>query len=123
MPTLTPPSQPQYPWTEIAPHGSSIFRTRSLNRTPPQTSSPASAPMITEAVGPTKAQGAVIATNPANMPLHAIVISGLPNIMYHTSIAVAEPATAERFVLTATTEMRRSVAASVDPGLNPIQPK
>src|ERR1039457_4527282 len=74
-------------------------------------------------VGPTKAQGAVMATRPASMPLQAIVISGLPNFQYQKSIAVAEPAIADRFVLIATTEMRRSVAPSVEPGLKPIQTK
>jgi hypothetical protein len=79
--------------------------------------------MTTDEVGDTKAHGAVMATSPANMPLHAMVISGFPNRKYHNSIAAAEPATAERLVFTATTEMRRSVAPSVDPGLKPIQPK
>ena len=36
------------------------------------------APMITEATGLTKAQGAVIATAPARKPLQHIVGSGLP---------------------------------------------
>ncbi len=57
------------------------------------------------------------------MPLHAMVTSGLPNMKYQNSMAAAEPATAARLVFTATTEMRRSVAPSVEPGLNPIQPK
>src|SRR5262249_3374206 len=73
-------------------------------------------------VGVTNAHGAVIATRPANMPLHAIVMSGFLNIKYQTSSADAEPATAARFVLTATIEIRRSVAPSVEPGLKPIQP-
>ena len=63
-----------------------------------------------------------MATRPASMPLQAMVISGLPKGRYHNSIAAAEPATAARFVFTATTEMRRSVAPSVEPGLNPIHP-
>jgi len=78
--------------------------------------------MITADVGDTNAQGAVIATNPASIPLHAIVMSGLPNRKYQMSIAAADPATAARFVFTATTEIRRSVAPSVEPGLKPIQP-
>ena len=79
--------------------------------------------MTTAEVGDTNAHGAVIATSPANIPLHAMVISGLPNRKYHKSMAAAEPATAARLVFTATTEMRRSVAPSVEPGLKPIQPK
>jgi hypothetical protein len=51
-----------------------------------------------------------------------MVMSGLPNMKYQNNIAAADPATAARFVLIATTEMRRSVAAKVDPGLNPIHP-
>src|SRR5690349_22610840 len=104
MPTQTAPSQPQKPCTEIAPHGSSILVTRSLKSTPKQTTTPARTPMTMAEVGDTNAHGAVIATSPASMPLHAIVISGLPNIQYHTSIAVAEPLIAARLVLMATTE-------------------
>src|ERR1700688_3361361 len=98
MPTLTAPNQPQYPCTEIAPQGSSILSTRSLNSTPPHTSSPAMLPMMMADVGDTNAQGAVIATSPASIPLQAMVTSGLPNRKYHNSIAVAEPATADRLV-------------------------
>src|SRR5450755_111250 len=122
MPTHTAPSHPQNPCTEIAPQGSSILVTRSLNSTPPQTRAPASTPITIADVGDTKAQGAVIATSPASMPLQAMVTSGLPNMKYHNSMAVADPATAARLVLMATTEMRRSVAPRVEPGLNPIQP-
>src|ERR1022692_4728341 len=123
MPTQTAPNQPQKPWTEIAPQGSSILVTRSLKRTPRQTRIPASAPMITAEVGDTNAQGAVIATRPASIPLQAMVTSGLPNKKYQNKSEAAEPAMAARLVLTATTEIRRSVAPRVDPGLNPIQPK
>src|ERR1700733_3255282 len=122
MPTDIAPNQPHKPCTEIAPQGSSILATRSKNKTPRHTSIPEITPMATADVGDTNAQGAVIATSPANIPLQALVISGLPNRRYQTSIAVAAPATAARLVLTATTEIRRSVAPSVDPGLKPIQP-
>src|SRR5580658_11277235 len=122
MPTLTAPSQPQYPCTEIAPQGSSILSVRSLKSTPAQTSIPARMPITVAEVGDTNAHGAVIATRPASIPLHAMVTSGLPNFQYQNSIAVADPAIAARFVLIATTPMRRSVAPSVDPGLKPIHP-
>ena len=36
--------------------------------------------MMTAELALTKAQGAVIATRPASMPLQAIVMSGLPNM-------------------------------------------
>src|SRR6202046_4036799 len=110
MPRDTAPNQPHNPCTEMAPHGSSILATRSKKRTPPQTRAPASTPMMVAEVGDTKAHGAVIATSPASIPWQAIVISGLPKSAYHNSIATAEPATAARLVLTATTDMRRSVA-------------
>src|SRR4029079_10969370 len=122
MPTDTAPNRPQNPCTEIAPQGSSILSTRSFRRTPRQTNTPARMPMITEEFGETKAQGAVIATRPASMPLQAMVTSGLPNIQYQRNKAVADPATAARLVLIAITDMRRSLAPRVDPGLNPIQP-
>src|SRR4029077_39903 len=122
MPRLTAPNQPQYPCTEIAPHGSSTLITRSLNSTPAQTITPATRPMKTDAFAPTKAHGAVIATRPASMPLQAIDTSGLPNMKYQKVSADAAPATAARFVLIAMTEMRRSVAPRVEPGLKPIQP-
>src|ERR1051325_7008624 len=80
-------------------------------------------PMMMADVGLTNAQGAVIATSPASMPLHAMEMSGLPNLKYQNAMAAAAPAMAARFVFTATTEMRRSVAPSVEPGLKPIQPK
>ena len=64
-----------------------------------------------------------MATRPASIPLQAIVMSGFPNLSHQKNIAVAEPKMAARFVLIATTEIRRSVAPSVEPGLKPIQPK
>src|SRR5262245_7414679 len=106
----------------MAPHGSSTLRTRSLKSTPRQTMTPARRPMITDEPELTKAHGAVIATRPASIPLHAMETSGLPNNRYHTVIADAAPAHAARLVLTAMIEMRRSVAPSVEPGLKPIQP-
>src|SRR5262245_47988638 len=57
------------------------------------------------------------------MPLEALETSGFPNLRYQMTRAAADPAQAARFVLTAIAAMRRSVAASVDPGLKPIQPK
>src|SRR6202166_1498666 len=91
--------------------------------TPTHNKHPARTPMTTEEVGDTKAHGAVIATRPASIPLHAMVISGLPNHKYQTSIAVPDPATPPKFVFRQTTKMRRSVAPRVEPGLNPIHPK
>ena len=97
--------------------------TRSLKRTPRQTTTPARMPMMTAELALTKAQGAVIATRPASMPLHAMEMSGLPKRKYQNVIAATEPAHAARLVFTAITEMRGSVAPRVEPGLKPIQPK
>src|ERR1700693_3545058 len=104
----------------MAPQGSSTLITLSLKSTPTHTRTPARIPITTAEVGDTKAQGAVIATSPANIPLHAMVMSGLPKRKYQNTIADAAPATAARFVFTATTEIRRSVAPRVEPGLKPI---
>src|SRR6202165_6130779 len=106
MPTETAPSQPQYPCAEMAPQGSSTLITRSLKRTPTQTRTPAKTPMMTAPVGETNAHGAVIATSPASIPLQAMVMSGLPKSKYQSNSAAAEPATADRFVFTATRDMR-----------------
>src|SRR5260370_37095322 len=117
------PSTPQKPCTEIAPQGSSILVTLSLNRTPRQTTKPARIPMMNAEVGPTNAQGAVIATRPASIPLQAMVISGFPNFQYQNSMAVGEPEIAARLVVIAMSAMRRSGAPRVDPGLEPNQPR
>src|SRR5579872_1406283 len=98
----------------MAPQGSSMW-ILSLNSTPMQTTMPARIPMIEAEVGLTKAHGAVIATSPASIPLHAIEMSGLPNLKYQNTIADVAPKIAARFVLMAITEMRKSVAASVEP--------
>ena len=55
------------------------------------TTTPANTPITTAELGDTKAQGAVIATRPASIPLQAMVTSGLPNMKYQSSRAVAEP--------------------------------
>src|SRR5260370_29893097 len=74
----------------MAPQGSSTLITRSLKRTPTQTRIPATAPMMTEEVGDTKAQEAVIATSPASIPLQAIVISGFPNGNNHLNFDLGD---------------------------------
>src|SRR5437762_3059914 len=83
---------------------------------------PAQIPMTLAAHGATNAHGAVMATKPASIPLHDIEMSGLPYLALVHAMAVTNPKHAANNVLTATTEMRRSVAPNVEPGLNPIQP-
>ncbi len=63
------------PWTEMAPTGSSTPMLSKKN-TLYTTNTPATKPMIAAPIGLTKAQGAVIATRPASMPLHSIEGSG-----------------------------------------------
>ena len=67
------------PWTAIAPTGSSIFSRFSMKSAASTTRTPEIAPMRTETGAFTNAQGAVIATIPASMPLTAIDVSGRLN--------------------------------------------
>src|SRR5262245_593639 len=79
-------------------------------------------PMTEAAQGATKAQGAVMATRPASIPLQDMEMSGLPYRALVHAMAATKPKHADRSVLTATIEIRRSVAPRVEPGLKPIQP-
>ena len=81
------------------------------------------APMIPAPIGLTNAHGAVIATSPASMPLHSIVGSGLRPLKFNVRCAAIAAVMLASIVLTTTKLMRRSVPASVEPGLNPNQPK
>ena len=49
-------------------------------------------------------------------------MSGLPYFAFVYAMAATKPKQADSNVLTATIEMRRSVAPNVEPGLKPIQP-
>jgi hypothetical protein len=62
----------------MAPTGSSILAVRSKKNTDQQTSTPAMPPMRTALGAVTKAQGAVMATNPASAPFASIDGSGFP---------------------------------------------
>ncbi len=84
---------------------------------------PATRPRIEAPPALTKAQGQVMATRPASMPLHIIAGSGFFVLNHHIqSVAPRAPVAEASIVLTATTAMRRSVAASDEPGLKPNQP-
>src|SRR6266508_125766 len=95
-----------------------------MNRADSITSAPATAPISSAAHGATKPDGAVMATSPASMPLTHIPGSGFLNGARFQAqiIAMNAPDAEASIVFTATTEMLRSVAASVEPGLNPNQP-
>ena len=65
-----------------------------------------------------------MATRPASMPLHIMEGSGFFVRNHHIQIVAARAPVAEaNIVFTATTAMRRSVPARLEPGLNPNQPK
>src|SRR5882724_8444707 len=116
------PNAPFTPCTEMAPTQSSmpIFSKKNTDST---TRMPEMRPMAAAAPALTKAHGAVIATKPANMPLHIMYGSGFLVLNHHIYMVAARAPVAEAsIVLTATTAMRRSVPASVEPGLNPNQP-
>src|SRR5262245_40564557 len=106
----------------MAPTGSSTFRVRSTYSTLRQTRTPATAPMTNAQNEETNAQGAVMATSPASMPLIIMLMSGLPYLLHMQNIATIAPEAEASIVLTAITEMRRSAPASVLPGLKPNQP-
>src|SRR5260221_2560992 len=85
---------------------------------------PARAPKIEPPPALTKAHGQVIATKPANMPLHIMDGSGFLVLTHHIqSVDASAPVAEASMGLTATTLMRKSGPARVDPGLNPNQPK
>ena len=65
----------------------------------------------------------MIATRPASMPLHITDGSGLPKRKYIPSAAKHAPAAEASIVFSATAAIWASVPASVEPGLNPNQPK
>src|SRR4051812_19963407 len=79
-------------------------------------------PIRAAAHGATNAHPAVIATHPASIPLHDIEMSGLPHFAFVQIMADSAPKQEAVSVFTATTAIRRSVAPSVEPGLNPIHP-
>src|SRR5947209_2270251 len=116
------PQQPFTPWTEMAPTASSILILSKKN-TASTTRIPAMMPMIAAPPALTNAQGAVIATRPASMPLHIMDGSGFLVLNHQTYSVLARAAVEPAImVLTATTAWRKSVPARAEPGLNPNQP-
>src|SRR3954470_14658666 len=106
----------------MAPTGSSSLSRDSTNSALSTTRTPATAPIKTANGASTNAQGAVIATRPASMPLHIMVTSGLPNLLQTYAVAATAPAAEASNVFTATTAVRVSIAAKVEPALKPNQP-
>ena len=79
-------------------------------------------PMIAAPMGLTNAHGAVMATSPASMPLQSIDGSCFRPLTSSAIIAPIAPVMLASIVFTTTKLIRRSVPASVEPGLNPNQP-
>src|SRR5437868_1125198 len=106
----------------MAPTGSSM-PLRSQKKTDQSLMSPAMRPMSTAAHGATKAQGPVMATRPASMPLHIIEGSGLPKRHQRNRALVTAPAAPASMVLAAMIEMRPEVQEKAEPALKPNHPK
>src|SRR3972149_5761238 len=123
MPTAIIPQIPLAACTATAPKGSSTFILTSTSQTAPLMIKAESNPIIAAAHGATLAQGAVMATNPANAPLHMKSTSTYPVIAHVKNNIIEAPAAAAINVLLATTDIRKSVAARVLPALKPNQPK
>src|SRR5438067_11516590 len=100
----------------MAPTGSSMPR-RSQKKTEKSLMSPAIMPMRTAAHGATNAQGPVMATSPASMPLHIIEGSGFPNRHHRYSALVTAPPAPASMVLAAVIEMLLEVPEMAEPAL------
>src|SRR3989442_16002812 len=99
------PQAPFTPCTEMAPTGSSI-RLLSQKYTDSTTRTPATKPIMQAPMESTNAQGAVMATRPASIPLQIIVGSGFLVLNHHMYRQVAIAPVAEaNIVLVATTAM------------------
>src|SRR5260370_42563058 len=105
MPTESTPQIPQTPWTDIAPTGSSIPRfSQKKTEYTPRTAG--IAPIRTADHDGTNAHGAVMATNPASIPLAPMDGSYLPNFSFINIMAQNAPPADASMVLVAMTPMR-----------------
>src|SRR5260370_23301885 len=82
---------------------------------------PATIPMITAGVGPTKPDAGVIATNPATAPDAIPSTLGLPRLI-HSSEAHASAAAAVANCVASIAMPARPSAAPAEPALKPNQP-
>src|SRR5260370_39473894 len=98
----------------MAPTGSSI-PILSKKNTDSTTSRPETRPSAQAPVPVTKAQGQVMATRPANMPLQAMLGSGLPLRHHIHKHAPKQPLAEASMGVVATTEIRRPLPARVEP--------
>src|SRR5688572_29636727 len=96
---------------------------RSKNMIENTTSTPATAPIISDDSMLTQAHGAVMATSPARQPLSVMPISGFFKSSQAVAVEVSVAAAAAAFVFTATKAISEpSPTAIVLPGLKPNQP-
>src|SRR5208283_4633713 len=103
----------------MAPTASSIL-CLSRKSTDSTQSTPATRPRMEAPPALTNAQGQVIATRPASIPLHIIAGSGFLVLSHHIErVAPRAPVADASIVFTATTAIRRSDAACEEPGLKP----
>src|SRR4030042_4970494 len=101
----------------MAPTGSSNFNFLSTKRAASTTSTPEIKPMMQALIELTNAQGAVMATNPASIPLHIILGSGFLNRRIHIQrVAATAPVAEASMGLVAMTPILRSVPDSVGRG-------
>src|SRR2546427_13108533 len=114
------PHNPFTPCTEIAPTGSSMRSLPSMKNTATQTNTPAIPPISTADGAVTNAHGAVMATNPASVPLAIMEGSGLPYLNHIYSIDVIPPAAPSSIVFDAMDALRSDDAASRE---RPLQPQ
>src|ERR1700680_3524716 len=82
---------------------------------------PATMPMITAGVGPTKPDAGVIATKPATAPDAIPNTLGLPRLP-HAATIQPSPAVAVAICVTSIAIPARPSAAPAEPALNPNQP-
>src|SRR5437879_11776499 len=100
------PHNPLTPCTEIAPTGSSMRSLPAMKNTATQTNTPAIPPITTADGAVTNAHGAVMATNPASVPVAIVEGSGLAYLPHLYRIDVLRPSAPATFSVMSLTPAR-----------------